>query len=354
MAKKRRSKRKLIPKWITKSWNKPKYYTKSWLLFFNTLALALLCNVPLIYYFHHFLQNTSLIRFLNYKLLVTFLDFSWILFIIWFNYLFIFPVIINKINKQLFSIKIKSVGYFFTVVVFLFFLFLYQKWNIDLILMTHEAKISSLILKKKNFVRLDTYRAADFSGLEFNDVPEELIRSTDYNSAYGRFLRTYRWDQYIKRIEQQYGIEPQLLAGLIMQESYGNPLQLNSQNDGGAGLMMFQPGTGRAYGLKVYGSSMKTGRDVDHGLALRRLVETEQYNYKRLAAYDERFDVAKSMNAGARFLAELHQKHKTWDNAVSAYNRGKPALVPQTTQHVRMVRYFQEQYKRGLKDYETK
>jgi soluble lytic murein transglycosylase-like protein len=356
MAKKRVKKKKQwgsFPKWIKKHWNKPKYYTKNWFLFFNTIALALLCNVPLVYYFHRILLNTPLIRLIDYKVLVLVLDVFWVLFLIWINYWFIFPVIINKINKKLYRFKPKTISYSATVIVFVSFLFLYQKWNVDLILMTHKGKISSLILKKKTFIRLDSYRSADFSGLAFNDVSNELIRSTDYNTAYGRFLRTYRWDQYIKRIEHQYGIEPYLLAGLIMQESYGNPLQLNSQNDGGAGLMMFQPGTARAYGLKVYGNSIKTGRDKVHGLALRRLVEAEQYNYNRLAAIDERFDVAKSMNSGARFLAELYQKHQTWDNAVSAYNRGKPALVPQTTQHVRMVRYFQEHYKKNLINYEN-
>ncbi|MFW6275675.1 MAG: transglycosylase SLT domain-containing protein, partial [bacterium] len=184
----------------------------------------------------------------------------------------------------------------------------------------------------------------DYSGVISRNVDTKKISSTPYSSDYGRFLRTYRWSPFIEQAEKSYRIETGLLAGLIMQESYGNPLQLNSGNDGGAGLMMFQPGTAREYGLKTYGSSRKTGRDKAHGIALKALQELHRYNYDKLSVIDERFHVAKSIDAGARFLSHLYNQHRSWDKAVSAYNRGTPALLPQSTAHVRKVRYFQRRY----------
>jgi len=212
--------------------------------------------------------------------------------------------------------------------------------NLELILTNYTSPLTNVIQRTK-WKRADN---VDYSGLSFNAVDPEIIRSTSHSSDYGRFLRTYRWNQYIEKAEVGYNIPRGLLAGLIMQESYGNPLQLNSGNDGGAGLMMFQPGTARAYNLKVYGNSTKTGRDKVHGLAMRNLVKLNNYNYEKLAALDQRFHVARSIDAGARFLSDLYNKHRSWDDALSAYNRGTPAMLPQTTQHVRRVRYFQRQY----------
>ncbi|MCX6224569.1 MAG: transglycosylase SLT domain-containing protein [Bacteroidia bacterium] len=165
------------------------------------------------------------------------------------------------------------------------------------------------------------------------------IYSTD-----GRFDRTIRWYQEIRAAEAKYHIPQCLIAGLIMQESMGNPLQVNGTSDGGAGLMMFQPGTAQEYGLRTYGTSKNTGRDTDHGQVINELLDAEAYNYDRIRKKDERFDIQKSIDAGARFLSELHNRFGTWDKAISAYNRGTPALIPMNTKHVRLVKNFQRYY----------
>jgi hypothetical protein len=124
----------------------------------------------------------------------------------------------------------------------------------------------------------------------------------------------------------------------------GNPLQVNTTNDGGAGLMMFQPGTAQEYGLKTFGSSKKTGRDTNHGQVIFEMLQAEGFDYNRIRKKDERFDIEKSIYAGAKFLSELHGRFGTWDKAVSAYNRGTPALIPMNTKHVRLVKNFQRYY----------
>lgn len=176
------------------------------------------------------------------------------------------------------------------------------------------------------------------------DINLSSLQKSDMRSVHGRYLRTYRWHNILSSAERKHGIEQGILAGLVMRESYGNPLELNSSDDGGAGLMMFQPGTALDYGLKVFGGSKAHGVDRNHGRRLRRLVEDKKWDYEALSSLDERFDVVKSSEAAARFLKELHNRHKSWDAALSAYNRGQPAKDPKDTEHVRNVRAFQRYY----------
>lgn len=168
--------------------------------------------------------------------------------------------------------------------------------------------------------------------------------TTSDKTTQGKFLRTYRWDKVLDEKEEKYNLPQGILKGLAMRESYGDPLRLNKAGDGGAGLWMFQPGTGREYGLKIYGNSNKTGRDKKHGKILDSLVKANNYDYGKLAKIDERFDVNKSSEAAAKFLSELYNKPKSWDKALSAYNLGKPAKNSSSTVHVKFIRKYQEYY----------
>jgi len=179
---------------------------------------------------------------------------------------------------------------------------------------------------------------------EYQRVDGSMAIQSHIYSTEGRYERTVRWHPVIAAAEARYHIQPCLLAGLIMQESMGNPLQVNSINDGGAGLMMFQPGTAHQYGLKTYGLSRKTGSDYDHGLAVAGLLKTNNYDYLTISKLDERFDVEKSIDSGARFLRDLYAQYGSWEKAISAYNRGTPALIPDNTIHVRQVKTFQRYY----------
>ncbi len=175
------------------------------------------------------------------------------------------------------------------------------------------------------------------------EVPTEIGNSNKYSTK-GRYLRTHRWDEITQNVEKKYGIEEGLLSGLQMRESFGNPLELNSGDDGGAGLMMFQPGTAKGYGLKVYDNAGATGRDRNHGRKLRELVRENGYDYEKLAAIDERFDVLKSTEAAGKYLKDLYDQYGSWDDALSAYNRGTPAVNPKATGHVKTTREYQQYY----------
>lgn len=268
--------------------------------------------------------------------------------LIFVNVKFIFPLLKKKIKRiiskyLLRSKKRRKLNKYVIITIILFSIFLFQFWNIDFLFQKYSSPVTSLINSKRKYI-IEFVDKVDYSGIKSVQVDPEKIRNVPEGSDYGRFLRTYRWSPFIEKAEKAYGIEKGLLAGLIMQESFGNPLELNSGNDGGAGLMMFQPGTAKAYGLKTFGRSSATGRDKIHGLAMKNLVEIHKYNYEKLSVLDERFHVGESIDAGAKFLNELHKRYQSWDNAISAYNRGTPAVIPQSTKHVRMVRHFQKQY----------
>jgi soluble lytic murein transglycosylase-like protein len=269
--------------------------------------------------------------------------------------LFWFKWIKNRLkkflNKYTFkSRNLKSVNVYFIAILAFSALFLYKYWNIDLIIDDRYSEITDFFSPIINKVTGNK----EIPEITWDGTPtkvtesNEILKTPKY-SEYGRFLRTHRFHQAIAKAEDHYGIEKNLLAGLIMQESFGNPMELNSGNDGGAGLMMFQPGTAREYGLKTFGQSTKTGRDVSHGRELRNLVIQKHNNYQYLSTIDGRFHVEKSVGAGARFLAKLYAQHHSWDKALSAYNRGTPAFVPSATKHVRRARYYQKQYEYYLR-----
>src|SRR3989338_764445 len=55
----------------------------------------------------------------------------------------------------------------------------------------------------------------------------------DKNSMTGRIQRTMRWQPIYRAIEINHGLPNDTLAGMIMQESYGDPVQPNASDDGG-------------------------------------------------------------------------------------------------------------------------
>ncbi|MBV5314338.1 MAG: transglycosylase SLT domain-containing protein [Prolixibacteraceae bacterium] len=317
------------------------------------ISFFLLFNMIVIHYLdessnwiYYLLPN----KYIAYILSITF---YFALYLI--NRLIWFKWIKNRLKKalnkyQFKSKNLKTVNLYFVAILLFFGLFLYNYWNIDLIVDQRYSEIADVF---SPFVNKLTGNK-DIPEITWNDSPtsvtesNEILKTPKY-SEYGRFLRTYRFHEVIEKAEQHYGIEKNLLAGLIMQESFGNPLEVNSGNDGGAGLMMFQPGTAREYGLKTYGLSRTTGRDVSHGKQIKTLIIQKQNNYEILSKMDERFHVEKSVGAGAKFLATLYDRHHTWDKALSAYNRGTPAFVPSATKHVRLARYYQSQYARYLR-----
>ena len=163
-------------------------------------------------------------------------------------------------------------------------------------------------------------------------------------SVNGKLLRAGRFQHLFEHFENTYQLEPGILAGLAIQESFAEPTMLNYSNDGGVGMFQFMPGTARNYGLNVHGNSTLSSRDIAHGREMRRLVNNYNHNLEKLIEYDERFDPIKSADAAAKYLNDLYIQHGNLDAALSAYNQGRPARNPRSTRHVQGVRKYQDLY----------
>ncbi|HZX44179.1 MAG TPA: transglycosylase SLT domain-containing protein [Candidatus Nanoarchaeia archaeon] len=149
----------------------------------------------------------------------------------------------------------------------------------------------------------------------------------------GRFLRTYRWHNLLSGLEKELEAPKGLLAGLVLHESNGSPWSVGPTAD--AGLWMFIPETGRGYGLKIGPTS---------SLGLRKLLGDKKYDYTAIAQKDERFDILKSAAAAKKQFVYLKGANATWNKALSAYNQGKAAPDPSSSDYVTKVREAQAFY----------
>lgn len=173
------------------------------------------------------------------------------------------------------------------------------------------------------------------------EIPlEERLEETTSRTPVGAFSRTYRWEEIFVEMEERYDIEQDLLQGITMHESQGNPIAVGPTGD--VGLMQFIPRTAVAYGLKVYEN---TDNLRGHTNTMNQLVRSHNYNYEALTKIDDRFSGEKSIEAAARFLRDMHNRYGSWDQAVSAYNQGQPAIFPGSTSYVRGVREKQKVYR---------
>ena len=144
----------------------------------------------------------------------------------------------------------------------------------------------------------------------------------------GDVQRTYRWKPIIDAVERKYGIPRGVLAGLVMQESYGDPLQPNATDDGGIGLIHTQGTTAKILGLKMYGDS-HNDHDQKHGKQLKKMFDDCDYVVECVAEQDDRAHPLKNLDAIARYMMQGYRTHGSWDAAIQ-WVRG-PGLINKST-----------------------
>jgi hypothetical protein len=162
------------------------------------------------------------------------------------------------------------------------------------------------------------YKLPDFSS----------VKLASKGSTIGDVQRTYRWKPIIEAVERKYGIPSGVLGGLIMQESYGDPLQPNGTNDGGIGLIHTQGTTAKILGLDIYADS-KSDHDPEHGKKLVQLFEKCDDVVECIAEKDDRAHPLKNLDAIARYMMQGYRAHGNWDAAIQ-WVRG-PGLVNKRT-----------------------
>lgn len=195
-------------------------------------------------------------------------------------------------------------------------------------------------------------------------IPQGIMQCVEYieqkddgKSLIGDFLRTYRWDAVITDVENQLisryniSVPKGLLNGLIMHESRGSPLSIGPSSD--VGLWMFIPPTARGYDLNIIeGDSM----------ALMARAKKERYDYSKLAALDQRFDILLSTNAAAALIRDKYLEAKKemdkagskyddqalWNKVLTAYNAGKPSKQTEYHKKIRRSQAFYQKQKTFL------
>jgi hypothetical protein len=155
---------------------------------------------------------------------------------------------------------------------------------------------------------LPTYRT--YSLPDFNSV-----KLANKGTRSGDIQRTYRWKPVIDAVESKYGIPRGVIAGLIMQESFGDPLQPNAGGDGGIGLIHTQGTTAKNLGLDIYGTS-ESARDLQHGRQLKQLIDECNYVLECVAAKDGRAHPLKNLDAIARYMMQGYRAYGSWDAAI--------------------------------------
>jgi hypothetical protein len=175
---------------------------------------------------------------------------------------------------------------------------------------------------------------------------DTINKKVAYHTEDGRFLRTYKWDSVLDTLEQKYAIEPGTLKGIMMHESKGDTLALNDNDEGSGGAFMIMPGIAKKYGLKVFENSRTTRADYDYGKKLRNFINRNKRNPNKITEVDERFNFKKAADAAAHYLRDEYDIHGSWDDALSVFNKGRPAFFYRSanTPYVKSVRNFQDEY----------
>ena len=178
---------------------------------------------------------------------------------------------------------------------------------------------------------------------EYDRKIAEMIGNTNKTSREGRFCRAFRWDVVYEKMERRYGLPQGILAGLAMHESFGNPLELNLEDEGDAGLFQITPETAKNLGLKVYGNA-RGYKNRAHGKRLREFVKDRCENdYDCARTPDDRLDVERASDAAARYLRdELKRYGGDMNKALTAFNAGEG--TPVNTFYANSVSGFQKYY----------
>ena len=159
----------------------------------------------------------------------------------------------------------------------------------------------------------------------------------------GRVQRTLRWEPIITAVEQKYGMPRGTLAGMIMQESYGDPVQPNAGNDGGLGLTHQQGTTAPRYGLHIFGNST-SARDHAHGAQLREMLSKCNYDPGCVQRFDERAHLIKNLDTAARIVVEGKQEHGSWDYGIEYFHLPGRIGSHRAWKYLRNVREMRDVY----------
>ena len=157
----------------------------------------------------------------------------------------------------------------------------------------------------------------------------------------GRIERTERFLPLIKEYEKGFSMPKFTLYGIVMEESYGDPLHIND-GDGGAGLCHWQPASWKERKTvgpknekpKVFYDS-RVLASQRYAKKLRNLIESTDYNLQTLSQIDNRFDIKVNLYETAETVRQNYDYFKSkgynekfaWEAAIASINTGKHGAI---------------------------
>lgn len=198
-------------------------------------------------------------------------------------------------------------------------------------------------LKPENLEYSEKYAEPSFENLNMIGYVEEIgVRAkTTEERLYGMLLRTLRFRNITKKVEQKYGLPENLLLAMVMQESGGVDLLPNSSDDGGLGLCHMQPYMANLFSLKTYQNCAKMV-SKSHGKALRKLIAINNQDKKLLLEFDDRFHPVLNLDAAGRMLAYYMNGTQTQDTPVQTAIYGYAGRYNYPEYYERVSSYLQK------------
>lgn len=200
------------------------------------------------------------------------------------------------------------------------------------------------VLEPAPVLKSNARRPAVYGNLGYSNIVNVDFSGTGLaqkESSIGRIQRTLRWEPIYSAVERNYGIPKGILTGMIMQESYGNPVQPNSGNDGGLGITHIQGPVAKNYGLKIFGQS-NSSSDRNHGAQLRKMLSDCNYDATCAQKFDDRAHMIKALDVAARIVSEGKNKHGNWDFGVEYYRAPGKVGKNLTWKYLQKVKRWRE------------
>ncbi len=185
------------------------------------------------------------------------------------------------------------------------------------------------------------YKVVNVSG--FPDVelaPFDKVEKRN-DDVITRIQRTERWMNIINAVSKKHNVPADILKGLIMWESKGEPLMGNWTQDGGFGLVHFQPSTAQVYGMHPFARSNKI-IDESHARKLEDMVRYCDYELKCVQMFDDRAHPIKNLDAAARYLRNNYQITHSWKKAVQSINPSQPGYAAKVFEYISYSKKFKK------------
>jgi len=173
-------------------------------------------------------------------------------------------------------------------------------------------------LDKKGFLDGAAYlfegREYDYASL----VPKATVNIVNSNTECSAHYAD------VKNFASKYGVDPYIVFSVMYQESRCNPYAVSPI--GAAGLMQFTSGTAKDF-PDIFSNVQACTQKCSCGVSCS---SSDVVNLCGCSLQDNRFDSAKSVDAGAKYFGKLVSKYKTYSNsqsfALASYNGGSAVV----------------------------